>query len=193
MSAKRGARMTPAQMAAQGIVEYAPGCFAKASNPVAALTEPAPALEPMWQCTKCGQVGSVGRCCGLNTRKPLNDAAQAESTPAPKGRGQWHPYRSKLEWRYYQHLLTQYEPSAIGYEELRLRLPSIDGKASIYTPDFALWCGCVVEYVDEVKGGHRWRRGGIDRLRAAAAKYPHLRFRLVEWVNNEWKISRVEG
>ena len=34
--------------------------------------------DTRFQCTKCGQIGSVGRCCGLDTRIPLNDAARAE-------------------------------------------------------------------------------------------------------------------
>lgn len=33
---------------------------------------------PQWKCTLCGRVGSVGRCCGLDTREPLNDAAREE-------------------------------------------------------------------------------------------------------------------
>jgi hypothetical protein len=41
---KRNSKTTPEALAAQGLVEYAPGCFAKASNPlVAALREPVPA------------------------------------------------------------------------------------------------------------------------------------------------------
>jgi len=31
---------------------------------------------PQFQCTLCGQVGSVGMCCGTNTREPLNAAAR---------------------------------------------------------------------------------------------------------------------
>ncbi|MBT9167232.1 MAG: hypothetical protein DDT19_00557 [Syntrophomonadaceae bacterium] len=23
-----------------------------------------------WRCTKCGRIGTVGRCCGENTREP---------------------------------------------------------------------------------------------------------------------------
>ena len=43
---------------------------------------------PQWQCTVCGQIGSVGRCCGRHTRKPLNAAAIAEyqaTVDQPKG------------------------------------------------------------------------------------------------------------
>lgn len=36
------------------------------------------ASEPQWRCTVCGQVGTVGRCCGRDTREPVNDAARAE-------------------------------------------------------------------------------------------------------------------
>lgn len=34
--------------------------------------------ESKWKCTKCGRVGTVGRCCGLETRIPINEAALAE-------------------------------------------------------------------------------------------------------------------
>ena len=35
-------------------------------------------LDTQFRCTVCGQIGTVGRCCGLNTREPLNDLARAE-------------------------------------------------------------------------------------------------------------------
>jgi hypothetical protein len=35
-------------------------------------------MDTLWRCTVCGQVGTVGRCCGNDTREPLNDAARAE-------------------------------------------------------------------------------------------------------------------
>ena len=31
--------------------------------------------EPLFRCTICGREGSVGRCCGDETRIPLNEAA----------------------------------------------------------------------------------------------------------------------
>lgn len=34
--------------------------------------------DSQFRCTACGQVGTVGRCCGLDTREPLNDLARAE-------------------------------------------------------------------------------------------------------------------
>ena len=34
--------------------------------------------DSQFRCTVCGQIGTVGRCCGLNTREPLNDLARAE-------------------------------------------------------------------------------------------------------------------
>lgn len=34
--------------------------------------------EPAWQCTICGRIGTVGRCCGKNTRRPLNRVAFEE-------------------------------------------------------------------------------------------------------------------
>jgi hypothetical protein len=35
-------------------------------------------MDTLWRCTICGQIGTVGRCCGNDTREPLNDAARAE-------------------------------------------------------------------------------------------------------------------
>jgi hypothetical protein len=34
--------------------------------------------DSQFRCTVCGQIGTVGRCCGLDTREPLNDLASAE-------------------------------------------------------------------------------------------------------------------
>ena len=34
--------------------------------------------DTKYRCTVCGQVGTVGRCCGRDTREPLNDLARAE-------------------------------------------------------------------------------------------------------------------
>jgi len=34
--------------------------------------------DTQFRCTVCGQIGTVGRCCGLDTREPLNDLARAE-------------------------------------------------------------------------------------------------------------------
>lgn len=34
--------------------------------------------ESLFECTFCGRIGSVGRCCGRDTRRPLNDAALEE-------------------------------------------------------------------------------------------------------------------
>ena len=38
----------------------------------------APNDDPSWKCTKCGRIGTVGRCCGRETRRPLNEAAVKE-------------------------------------------------------------------------------------------------------------------
>ena len=27
--------------------------------------------KDMWKCTKCGRIGTVGRCCGLDTREQV--------------------------------------------------------------------------------------------------------------------------
>ena len=34
--------------------------------------------DTQWQCTVCGRIGTVGRCCGFDTRIPLNDLARQE-------------------------------------------------------------------------------------------------------------------
>lgn len=32
----------------------------------------------LWRCTVCGRVGTVGRCCGEETREPVNHAVLSE-------------------------------------------------------------------------------------------------------------------
>jgi len=56
--------------------EHEPNCKNAALPPV--RSEPLLADDSQFLCTVCGQVGSVGRCCGLDTREPLNDLARAE-------------------------------------------------------------------------------------------------------------------
>ena len=35
--------------------------------------------EPdLWRCTVCGRIGTVGRCCGEETREPVNHAVLSE-------------------------------------------------------------------------------------------------------------------
>ncbi|MCF7853616.1 MAG: hypothetical protein K9N51_02370 [Candidatus Pacebacteria bacterium] len=34
--------------------------------------------EARFRCTVCGLIGTVGRCCGRDTREPLNEAARVE-------------------------------------------------------------------------------------------------------------------
>lgn len=44
--------------------------------------------EQLWRCTVCGQIGTVGRCCGRDTREPVGGTAGANEpkhTPGP-----WH-------------------------------------------------------------------------------------------------------
>jgi hypothetical protein len=41
--------------------------------------------DTLYKCTICGRIGSVGRCCGAETRIPLNDLAKKEhSKPTDK-------------------------------------------------------------------------------------------------------------
>jgi hypothetical protein len=35
-------------------------------------------IGELWRCTVCDQIGTVGRCCGNDTREPLNEAARVE-------------------------------------------------------------------------------------------------------------------
>lgn len=44
------------------------------------------ANEQLWRCTVCGQIGTVGRCCGRDTREPVGGTAGANEpkhTPGP--------------------------------------------------------------------------------------------------------------
>ncbi len=34
--------------------------------------------DTWYRCTVCGREGRVGRCCGYDTREPMNDAAREE-------------------------------------------------------------------------------------------------------------------
>jgi hypothetical protein len=34
--------------------------------------------DSQFRCTVCGRIGTVGRCCGLETREPLNELARLE-------------------------------------------------------------------------------------------------------------------
>ena len=34
--------------------------------------------ETLFKCIICGRIGTVGRCCGEDTRTPLNEAAKLE-------------------------------------------------------------------------------------------------------------------
>jgi hypothetical protein len=179
-----------------GLVEWSPGRWCHPSDPrVTAVSElpPAVASDPQWRCTKCGQVGTVGRCCGLNTRVPLNDAARAE-VAKPKSRGQWAPYRNKTEWRYAQKLASERCWRHISYETVKLRVGTTDGKAHWYLPDFPLVHIDGQVHFHEVKGGHQWRERGLAVLRAAAIANPWAQFWLIEPnASGGWSLKRVEG
>lgn len=42
------------------------------------MNKPKAEDDSQFRCTVCGQIGTVGRCCGLDTREPLNNLARAE-------------------------------------------------------------------------------------------------------------------
>lgn len=125
-------------------------------------------------------------------RPPVITPEQAD---AIADRSQWAPYRNKTEWRFAQWLADWGGGPGrrITYEALRLPLASIDGRPSYYMPDFQAWRGTALVSIYEVKGGHRWRRQGIDRLRAAAAAYPEWEWWLAEPNGHGWSLKRVEG
>lgn len=69
--------------AAEGVIEKA-NAFARAviarhaPQQSAAVDE---VKEPdLWRCTVCGRVGTVGRCCGEETREPVNHAVLSEGS-----------------------------------------------------------------------------------------------------------------
>jgi hypothetical protein len=49
-----------------------------ADTPPPVQSDKSPDTDPRFRCTVCGQIGTVGRCCGLETREPLNEAARME-------------------------------------------------------------------------------------------------------------------
>ena len=155
---RRNSKTTPEALAAQGLVEYAPGCFAKASNLiVAALREPVPA-------------------------------------PAPPAARQWAPYRNKTEWRFAAWLAQHYPaPGGVTYESAKFCIGAIGGRQSWYMPDFIVTTSETVK-VFEVKGQHRFREKGIERLRNAAARFPRWEWWLAEPnASGGWSLKRVEG
>lgn len=43
--------------------------------------------DSLFRCTVCGRIGTVGRCCGLDSREPMNDLAKAEIAAEQERRG----------------------------------------------------------------------------------------------------------
>ncbi len=54
--------------------------------------------DTQWQCPICGRTGSVGRCCGDETRIPLNEAARKDAarTKAATDQGEAQPPAKNL-------------------------------------------------------------------------------------------------
>ena len=41
----------------------------------------------LWRCTVCGRTGTVGRCCGEETREPVRASNAQHNRPASAGPG----------------------------------------------------------------------------------------------------------
>jgi hypothetical protein len=108
------------------------------------------------------------------------DAAKATKAPSVRP---WHPYRSKWEHAYANHLDMLQAAGRVlawSYERDRLEI----GIGARYTPDFAVMVpGDRLEY-HEVKGYRR--EAAMVRIRAAALKYSEFTFVLVTKKDGQW-------
>ena len=114
-------------------------------------------------------------------------------TPEPAPARQWAPYRNKTEWRFAAWLADHYSVATIAYECLKIQIGTINGKPSWYMPDFVRVSVTGEINIYEVKGGHRFREKGIERLRNAASRWPGWTWWLAEPNGQGWTLKRVEG
>jgi len=136
------------------------------------------------------QAQALAKIAAMDAPAPVITPAQAEATSK---RLEWWPYRNKTEWRFAKWLADRYPaPNVIAYEPMKFSLGAINGKQSWYMPDFVVQTGDTVQ-IFEVKGGHRFREKGIERLRNAASRWPAFGWWLVEPNGQGWKLKRVEG
>ena len=116
-----------------------------------------------------------------------------EQADAIAERSQWAPYRNKTEWRFAAWLADHYSVATIAYECLKIQIGTINGKPSWYMPDFVRVSVTGEINIYEVKGGHRFREKGIERLRNAASRWPGWTWWLAEPNGQGWTLKRVEG
>jgi hypothetical protein len=123
-------------------------------------------------------------------RPPVITPEQADAIAE---RSQWAPYRNKTEWRFAAWLADHYSVATIAYECLKIQIGTINGKPSWYMPDFVRVSVTGEINIYEVKGGHRFREKGIERLRNAASRWPGWTWWLAEPNGHGWSLKRVEG
>ena len=123
-------------------------------------------------------------------RPPVITPEQADAIAE---RSQWAPYRNKTEWRFAAWLADHYSVATIAYECLKIQIGTINGKPSWYMPDFVRVSVTGEINIYEVKGGHRFREKGIERLRNAASRWPGWTWWLAEPNGQGWTLKRVEG
>lgn len=102
-------------------------------------------------------------------------------------------FRSKTEAMYAAQLEAERRYGAIvhyGYEEVKLRI----GNRCWYTPDFVVLPANAYARLElhEVKGGYA-REKSIVKLKAAAARYPFIRFVLAVWDRGVWTVTEVKA
>ena len=149
---------------------------------------------PLSCLSESAQAQALAKLAAMD-KPPATVAKCAQVEPAPAPARPWAPYRNKTEARAAQWLAKRYPAAVhiIRYEELKLCVGSIGGKPAYYTPDFLIPWPLEPWLIFEVKGGHRWRRHGIERLRAAAARWPMFDWFLLEPVGSGFSIKEVDS
>ena len=54
--------------------------------------------DTLYRCTVCGREGTVGRCCGEETREPLNDTAKEEQRNLKEHNSYWVKKATEMEY-----------------------------------------------------------------------------------------------
>ena len=144
---------------------------------------------PLSCLSESAQAQALAKLAELD-RPPVITPEQADAIAE---RSQWAPYRNKTEWRFAAWLADHYSVVTIAYECLKIQIGTINGKPSWYMPDFVRVSVTGEINIYEVKGGHRFREKGIERLRNAASRWPGWTWWLAEPNGQGWTLKRVEG